>query len=223
MSRNNSTSLLWLVLFGAIAYPFVWLFQQIGAYGFTALVALIGTGLILWAKKRGDAGRQNFEQLVRYVFDNRLSPEDARQINARFARAGEKAQLVRNLQILRDLIDIFSTSRKPDTAESRFELALEKYHADRRLLPKFVSTDTIMHVEKSFTRSAYEFQTTKFTNPAADLIAKSQTVKTRAARTKRLEAARTILAQGLAAQESDKFVIGGMRDDVDKLLSELHT
>jgi len=223
MSRKNSTALVWLVLFGAIAYPFVWLLQHIGLFGFLGLAALLTSGWFFLARKRGRADRQNFEQLVRYVFDNRLPPDEARQINTRLARAGEKAQLIRHLQILRDSTDIFSTSLKPDTAESRFELALEKYHAALRILPRFVSTDTITHIEKSFTRSAYEFQTKKFTNPASALIAKSKTLKTTSARTKRLEEARAILLQGLAAQESDKFVIGGMRDDVDKLLSELHT
>lgn len=120
MKKKEAEGIGALILIGIVAYPFVWLYEQIGGIGLAVCAAAL-VGAWIWRhiyQSKGD--QQAFDELALYALKNRIDPDEAKEINRKLGTTHfERAALIRNLQVLRDSIEISLSSRKKDTAESR--------------------------------------------------------------------------------------------------------
>lgn len=207
-----------LLLLGAVAYPFFWLYETLGPVGlglvFIACVALF----LAWKKRQTNKQQKAFEDLVLYVLNNRLHPDEAKTINKQLVKIHfDWSALIRNLQIIRDSIEIALASKKRATAESRRDVLLDRFadinHSQSHLISESVFTE-IEQVVNDFLKA---LPARLALNEAKALMDKSRTLKTEKSRKKYLGLAIESLEQGVAE--------GGFIEDVAKLrdlLDNLH-
>ena len=140
MKKAEAKAIGSLVVIGIIIYFFVGIHEQIGWVGIGTIGAIVAGVFIFWNINKAKKEQKTFDDLVLYVLYNRLHPDEARKMNRRFAKLNfPKAALIRNLQIIRDSIEIALTSKKRDTAESRMKTLLERYEEEKNEQSGFVS------------------------------------------------------------------------------------
>ena len=86
MTKKEAEAVGALVVIGAIVYPFVWLYEQIGVQGLVLCAAGVVAAAAYWRLRHKQQDHKAFEALVRYVLHNRLPPEEARRINRRLEK-----------------------------------------------------------------------------------------------------------------------------------------
>ena len=169
-----------LIVLTIIASPFIWLFEKNGGIG---VVIIVGVAVALYvlsifSKAKGD--QKVFEKLVRHVLHSDISVNEAQNINATLARSDDyrKAQLIRNLQILRDSIDLSLSSKKHDTAISRIDTLKEKFEDISQNQRPIISEDLFKEIETTVSNALGDFNTAFYVNVATGHIEKADSLKT---------------------------------------------
>ena len=122
MTKVAATLVGLLAFFGIALYTLMLIYEKFGSIG-TGFITFISVGLLIYYSFRKD--KKTFDNLVLYVLHNRLHPDEAKKMNLQLARSNfSRSALIRNLQIIRDSIEIALTSKKRDTAESRMNTLL---------------------------------------------------------------------------------------------------
>jgi hypothetical protein len=207
MKKAEATLIGWLVVIGVIVYPFVWLHKKIGGLGISIMaVIIIGLGIFYNIGSRRKE-QKTFDDLVLYVLNNRLHPDEAKKMNLKFARSNfPRSALIRNLQIIRDSIEIALTSKKRDTAESRMDTILERFEEIKKEQSSLISAEVYNEIEGVIQETRKEFQTKLFLNLAIGHIEKAENLKTKKSKEKYFDLAIEALKEGLEkglGQETD--------------------
>lgn len=207
MKKTDETLIGLLVVIAVIVYPFVWLYEKIGGVGFSLIVVIvIGLGIFYHIGSRRKE-QKTFDDLVLYVLHNRLHPDEAKKMNLKLARSNfPRSALIRNLQIIRDSIEIALMSKKRDTAESRMNTLLERFEEIKKEQSGLVSTEVYNEIERVIEETRKEFQTKLFLNLAAGHMEKAESLKTRKSKEKYFDLAIEALKEGLEkglGQETD--------------------
>lgn len=198
MKKAESTLIGWLIVIGIIVYPFVWLHEKIGWIGIAIIGAIvIGIG-ILWNISKSKKEQKAFDNLVLYVLHNRLHPDEARKMNSKLTKSNfSRAALIRNLQIIRDSIEIALTSKKRDTAEYRMNILLERFEQIRKVQYRLVSAEVFNEITSVIQETKNEFHTKLYLNLAKGHMDKAEKLKTKKTKGKYLDLAKEALKEGL--------------------------
>ncbi|MBU4185682.1 MAG: hypothetical protein KKI12_08390 [Proteobacteria bacterium] len=198
MKKSEATLIGWLVVIGIIVYPFVWLHEKIGWIGIGLIGVIVVGFAIFYNISRSQKEQKTFDDLALYVLHNRLHPDEAKKMNLKLARSNfPRSALIRNLQIIRDSIEIALTSKKRDTAESRMNTLLERYEEIRKEQSGLVSAEVYNEIDRVIQETKDEFHTKLFLNLATGHMEKAQKLKTKKSKEKYLDLAIEDLKEGL--------------------------
>lgn len=208
MKKKEAEGIGALILFGIVAYPFIWLYENIGWEGMGFIAISLIVIWVFWAFQSSKKANEEFNKLVIYTLHNRLPPNEARKINAMLLKSNlQQAQLIRNLQIFRDSVEIALSSKKRDTAESRMQLAQEKYSDIKNNQSNLVKSETMSEIISVMNDNEEKFHTNIYNNIALAHLEKADKLKTIKSKNKYLEQAKEILNEGLDNDKSCKNVL----------------
>lgn len=198
MKKAEATLIGWLIVIGVIVSPFVWLHEKIGGVGI-GIIAVMAVGIgIFYNFGRHQKDQKAFDDLALYVLHNRLHPDEAKRMNVKLARSNfPRSALIRNLQIIRDSIEIALTSKKRDTAESRMNILLERYEEIKKEQSSLVSVEVYNEIDRVIQETRKEFHTKLFLNLAVGHMEKAETLKTNKSKEKYFTLAIDALKEGL--------------------------
>ena len=198
MKKAGATLIGWLVIIVLIVYPFVWLHEKIGWVGIGTIGVFVIGGGIFWSISKTKKEQKAFDDLALYVLHNRLHPDEAKKMNLKLAKSNfPRSALIRNLQIIRDSIEIALTSKKRDTAESRMNTLLERYEEIRKEQSGLVSAEIYSEIDRVIQETKNEFHTKLYLNMATGHMEKAQSLKTKKSKEKYLDLAIEALKEGL--------------------------
>lgn len=207
MARRIKKSESKLIIAAIVAYPFVWLYQQIGIGGYALLI--FGTGGIWVGANLLKKSRVNsdFEADALATLRNRLAPEDARAMNQKHRRTSARhAELLRFIQIFSDSIHLALNSNKRDTAESRMLLASETYRksmAYRGIMSRRLKSE----IDHIYREAESRFPEAMRFNVARSLLDKADSLKTQKAKSRYIDQALSIIEEGLSGKASDSTLL----------------
>lgn len=185
------------IVLAAVVYPFVWLYEQIGGFGYLVLIASASGIWFYLSSQRKAKDAERFEADVLSTLGRRLDPETARAMNAKYSKSNHRrAELLRFIQIFNDSVEISLNSKKPDTAESRFSLARETYQkikAYRDIMGPRLSWE----LETKFQHLEANFVSALTLNRARSYIEKAESLKTEKSKMRYLQEALDVLEDGL--------------------------
>jgi len=222
MKKSEAEGIGILIVLGIIVYPFIWLHEKIGWIGIGAVAVLIISGGIYWHMLSAKKEKEEFNELVLYVLHNRIPPNEARKMNIQLAKSNfPRSALIRNLQILRDSIEIALSSKKRDTAISRMATVLERYDEITQEQAALVKPETMHEITKVVKETEKEFYTKLYQNVATAHLEKAEKLKTKKSKFKYLQMAKEALLEGLEDDRSRKDVLEQMLARVDKKAASL--
>jgi len=148
---------------------------------------------------------QEFRALALQTIRQATPFEAARAINARLAEEDPpKAILIRDLEIIRESIDIALASKKRDIAESRMRSVVETWKRAEAECSGLVPQDVVQAVREIVADAQRRFQTCLYVNIARGYLDKAKTLKTAKAREGHLSQAREAILEGLGMPDSNK-------------------
>ena len=222
MKKSEAEGIGILIVLGIIVYPFIWLHEKIGWIGIGALALLIVGGWIYWHMLSAKKEEEEFNELVLYVLHNRIPLNEARKMNIQLAKSNfPRSALIRNLQILRDSVEIALSSKKRDTAESRMATVLERYDEIAQEQAGLVKPETMSEITRVIKETEKEFYTRLYQNVATAHLEKVEELKTQKSKSKYLQLAKEVLLEGLEDNRSRKDVLEQILARVDKAAASL--
>ncbi len=204
MTKKEAEGIGALVVIGIVVYPFVWLYEQIGAVGLgICVVGLIGA-FVYWHLHRAKQDQKAFDELVLYVLHNRMPPDEAQKLNRTLSKKNfPRAALIRNLQIIRDSIEISLSSKKRATAESRAQSVAELQKEIQAEQARLVSDSVLNEINRVCADALKDFNTKLFINIANGHVEKAESLKTDKSKTKYLGLAAETLEEGITVGRGD--------------------
>jgi hypothetical protein len=161
---------------------------------------------------------QEFRALVLSTIRQATPVEAARAINARLASEDpDKAVFIRDLQIIRDSIDIALSSKKRDVAESRMKLLIETWKRAEAECSGVVPQEAVRSVGEVVADAQRRFQTSLYANIARGYLDKAKTLKTAKAQEGHLSQARAAILEGLGMPDSNKAELGELMFSVERM------
>lgn len=222
MKKKEAEGIGVLILIGIVVYPFVWLYENIGWEGMTFIAVSLIVIWVIWLFLSSKKETERFNKLVIYTLHNRLPPNEARKINTKLSKSNfQKAELIRNLQIFRDSVEIALSSKKRDTAESRMELAEEKYSYIKKYQSNLVKSEVMSEITSVMEEVEEKFHTNIYNNIALANLEKADKLKTIKSKNKYLEQAKEILIEGLSNSKSSKRILNETLAKVEVAASAL--
>jgi len=192
--KSKISPIVYLIIFLVLA----WVISQIGWIWFTVLVVV---GAIVFITISAQDPSPN-------VPSDEFGPlfNTSQQASAYYAKLMKsnptKANRLRRQQILRESLKLATTSKKPETAESRMELAQQHFLA---LKTKFrIPKDEREGIDKRYHEAVLEYDTVRFLNEAHAYLKKTQKLKTEKSKRKYINLARQTIEKGLGNPNSDK-------------------
>lgn len=204
MNKKIAEAVAIIVIIGVVSYPFVWIYNQIGAAGSVlGIVGLIGIATY-WKTRNKKKDQESFDALVLYTLHNRISYNEAKNINLSLAKNNfPRAALIRNLQIIRDSIEIALLSKKRETAESRAKTISDLHQEINAKQAGLVSINVRREIDSVCTEALKEFNTKLYLNIANGHVEKAQSLKTNKSKIKYLNLASEVLKEGVTVGRGD--------------------
>jgi len=219
MTKVAATLVGLLAFFGIALYTLMLIYEKFGSIG-TGFITFISVGLLIYYSFRKD--KKTFDNLVLYVLHNRLHPDEAKKMNLQLARSNfSRSALIRNLQIIRDSIEIALTSKKRDTAESRMNTLLERFEEIQREQSSLVSAEVHDEIERVIQETRKEFQTKLFLNVATGHMEKAESSKTSKTKEKYFDLAIEVLKEGLEKGSGNEADLRTVLSQVEQAKSKL--
>jgi len=195
----------WLILLIIVSYSFFHLYQALGPIGFWILAAFALTGVIYWITKNQRKAHAAFQELALKTIKHRTNPDAARSIKSpRTKKDFPNYALIRNLQIIKDSIDIALMSKKRDVADSRMNLALKLWGEIEDKYFDLLSNENKKTIKEIVSEAHRRFQTDIYLNLARAHIEKVNSLRTDKAKERYRLLAREVISEGLANPQSDK-------------------
>jgi hypothetical protein len=172
-----------------------------------AVLLLIVAGVIAVLLDQVKQDEARFQQLILHTLRNKVSPEAARA-NHKLAKVHfNKSQLIRALQIASDCIYLTKTSKKGVVLRERLELLEDLNHEIRRDYSSLMAPETAQAVFGEIDTAIRAGHTNIYLNPARAEIEKAATLKTPAAKLKRMESAKQLILEGLNDPMADRAAL----------------
>jgi hypothetical protein len=187
-----------LVVLGLVVAFSVWLYETIGWLGLGVLAAAAVYFIFLVNKSQRQKSQQNIDDLALYVMNTQSHWTEEKKLNNALSRSNPSAaELIRNLQIIRESITIALTSKKRETAESGMKGVLSCYKTIEERLSHVVSPHVFEEITNRVKSAENDFHTKLYINIAAGHVAKAEKLKTKRSKEKYLELALASLDEGL--------------------------
>jgi len=143
-------------------------------------------------------------------------------MNLKLARSNfPRSALIRNLQIIRDSIEIALTSKKKDTAQSRMDTLLERYEEIRAEQSGLVSMEVMNEISSVIQDTKYQFHTMLYLNTATGYMDKIEKLKTNKSKEKYLDQAIEALQEGLQIGLGNEADLGDYLKHVEQVKAKL--
>lgn len=221
MNKKEAEGIGTLIVVAIVVYPFIWLYEQIGGIGLGVCAAALVGAWIWWHIHQSRADQQAFDELALYAVNSRMHPDEAKAINQRLQKSNfRRAALIRNLQIVRDSIEISLSSKKRDTAESRAELVVERYQEIKREQASLVSEKVMAEIDRVVSGAQKDFHTKLYLNVANGYVEKARSLKTDKSKIKYLGLAEESLDEGIHVARGDIDRLRQALSDVQAEMSE---
>ena len=200
MVKRISKSESQLILAAILAYPFIWLYQQIGLGGYAVLIFSI-SGIYVTSKQlKKSRANSGFEADALRALLNRLDPDTARAMNQKYQTTSYRhMQLIRRIQILSDSIHLALNSGKRNTAESRMLLAKENYQ-EAMTFRDLMSNRLKSEIDQSYRDASMRFPEVMRYNVARSMLDKADTLKTPKAKSRYIQQAISVIEEGLSGE-----------------------
>ena len=222
MPKAEAHGWFYLVVIVLAISGFVWLHEQIGTFGIVALVVLLVAGAILKSVQKTKSIQAAYDDLVLYILRNRLSVEESRQVyNSARKLDPSRMSLLRNIQILSESVYLATTSKKRDTAESRMDLALERYAEVSGKQANLVSSHVREQIDAFVRQAQQEFGTQMYLNVVQGHIEKAEKLKTAKSKLKYLGMAAEVIQEGLDEGKGDRDALKSALDSVEGKLKRI--
>ena len=185
----------WLLIPVGIIACLVWLREQFGNSGIVLIVVITIICLSLYSRKKNKKVQQDFDRLALSTLRTKRHWTEDKEINKSLMRH-PGAPLIRNLQILRDSIEIALTSKKRDTAEQRMN-AIPELFEEIKKHATLVSPEVFEEIYKTVYKAQRKFHTSFYINIATGYIESAEKVRTRKTKDKYFTLAAEALKEGL--------------------------
>lgn len=204
MTKKEAEGIGALVVIGVIVYPFVWLYEQIGAVGLLLCSISVVATFVYLHIRNVKQDQKAFDELVLYTLHNRMPPDEARSINRKLAKENfPRSALIRNLQIIQDSIEISLSSKKRATAESRAQSVEELHQKILHEYASLVSERVLTEINHTCNQALSDFNTKLFINISTGHVEKANTLKTDKSKIKYLGLAAEALEEGISLGRGD--------------------
>ncbi|MBF7683928.1 hypothetical protein I2F27_11420 [Acinetobacter sp. B5B] len=247
--KNKTNPIFFTLLI--ILYPFIWLYEQIGATLFWALIlCCIIASFFYWQSKKStnqprSAQGENLNQPhintdpdVFYASFNSecwhtinlptAHPDTMRSANIHFMSHPlnqKHAECLRLIQIIRDSIDILNKTQNEDTAVSRMQVIQEMYDEVIAMSYLFKPKD-FQRIEERFAELILPLHTIIYLNIAQGHVNKMESVKTDKTKLKYLLKAIESIEYGMNDYDANIEILQTMLDDLKAhplYLKRIHT
>lgn len=209
----------WLLVPAGIIACFIWLREQVGDYGILLIVVIIVISLSIYSRKKNKESQQDFDRLALSTLHTKRHWTEDKEINKSLSRH-PGAPLIRNLQILRDSIEIALTSKKRDTAEQRMMAVTELFEKISGQA-SLVSPEVFEEISKTVTKAQYEFHTSFYINIATGHIESAGKVKTAKTKSKHLTSATDVLQEGIKKGFGDQGKLKVLLAGIERMKTNL--
>jgi hypothetical protein len=192
--KNDGFLLLSVIVLGGIAL----VFERIGLIPLAGVaVVIVGFSIFIHMTRRRKQ-QDACDQLALLVFRNQVPWEEEKKLNTKLAKKNFRvAALIRDLQILRDSIEIALTSKKRETAEGRFKDARLVFARIRKEHTRLIKSETFTEISSAVARLDEEFPTKLYLNLAQGHLDRAEKVKTEKSKGKYIKLARETLTEGI--------------------------
>ncbi len=219
MKQSEIKALIPVAVLGIIAAPFVWLYEKAGWFGLVTLCLAVVGAVVVWRKKSAENDQRAFDDLALYVYRNRLHTQEAKEMNYRLMKSHPaRAELIRQLQIMRDSIEIALTSKKRDVAESRMNEVLLSALAVKKKYASLVSPEVVSEITEGAKQCHKEFHTAMYRNIATAHLEKAAKLKTKKSKIKYANLAKETILEGLANERAEVGELKGELQLVENYL-----
>lgn len=195
MARGKGNMLLVAAGIGAfvVIYPLVWLHERIGTTGLVGLVAVV-VGWLLYQLYAGSAAQlkrdaaflQRFEaDAVQAMKGLQTRPDVVAVIKRRYRALPSHMVLIRQLQVFGESAQLALQSKKPETANGRFQSAMACYSEVVESKAEFPSDVIWRELEECRCRLVGSFPSAWRVNAATSLLQQAEGLKTNTAKRKR--------------------------------------
>lgn len=232
--RKTDNILFFCIMF--LLYPFFWLYEQIGATLFWILILCCFVGFFYYWKKKSlvekiiqKKPRQLQHSLDEKTFYKQFFSACWDTINLPSAHPDvmrnsslyymshplnrQHAECIRNLQIIRDSIDIVRKSKNEDTIKERMQVLHQLYDEAGAMSYLFKPHD-FQKLEKRFNELVSPLYTTIYLGVSEGYIIKMESVKTDKTKLKYLLKAIKIIESGLFDDNSNKDILRKVLSDL---------
>ncbi len=209
-----------ILILGIVAavaiFPFIWLYEAVGPIFFTLIILCLIAGYIYLRRILLARRYVELQTLALKTIRYPVVPTQAKAINMWLAgKYPGWAPLIRNLQIIRDSLDIALTSKRRDIAESRMELALDRWQESQQEHTGLLAPETAVLIASVIEETRNIYHTTLYLNIAGSHLEKAQNLKTEKGRAKHRDLAKVIIQDGLNDPLSDKAKLTEVLNQVD--------
>lgn len=214
LKKSQGKAVGYLTLIFIVAYPFLWLYQKIGAVGYGAIFSIIFVGWLFLRAKKTSRSSAEFETDCLNTLYQRSAKKDTKHNRYHERVDARKAELIRHLQIFNDSIYLALNSKNPDTASLRMSATRETFQEICRY--KDIQTDRLASaISRAYNEVERAYPETVCINVAKGLVEKSSTVKTERTKSKYIAEAINVLQTGLSGQPQDSQKIRGMLAELE--------
>lgn len=202
------------IVFLAVIYLFIWLYKQLGGVGCLILILCLFGGWFYISNKKKTKNAESFEADALLALSKRLDPDTARTMIAKYSMLGHRrGELLRFIQIFNDSIEISLSSKKIETAESRFSLAKETYQKIKTyrniMRPRLIS-----EIDSKFQHLTVNFVATLTLNAAKAHIEKAGSLKTEKSKLKYLQEALNVLEDGISRGADTSLEVLALTEEI---------
>ncbi len=193
-AKKDSTLLFLVLILGGIAF----LCEQTGQIPLAAaavvIICLVLFSRMLQRKKQREAR----DQLARMIFRNQIPLEEEKKLNTKLAQKNPRfAALIRDLQILRDSLNIGITGKNQEKAEGRLNDVLSFFKRIQKQQSGLIGKEVLGEISSAVNKLEEEFPTKLCLNSAQNHLNKAGKVKTEEGKAKYVKLARKTLIDGI--------------------------
>lgn len=198
MKKTETSTTGCLLLIGIIIVFGVWLYEKISQIGLGIICSIVFAIMVFYYFYEKKRDKEAFNELALHVFNNRFNFIEEKELNLKLMKSNfKRAEIIRNLQILRDSINTALTSKKREMAEFHFKAFSDLYDEMRQKQSGLVSRETFNEISRIVNKAIDEFHTKMYLNIATSHVEKAETLKTIKSKNRYLSLAKEVLEEGL--------------------------
>lgn len=201
--KKSSDLDVYLFLFLVVLFIISIIISKTGWFLFALSILLIVWACFNHLNKEAIRNTTDLQNIIVDTIENKIHPSNYKSISKSLMYT-EFGELARFVQIARDSIDICLTSRKADTAKSRYDLLNSTWDevTSRWHILDEVYRDRCKAV---YDQTITEYHTISYINQAVAYIEKSKTLKTEKSKAKYIDLAKQVINDGINDPLSDKY------------------